>query len=379
MIRSFWLPLFYSVALSFKYTAKSPIQSLTLLGARRLIFDDLLSQGRLKNNFTAAVLYSEQLLGSDLNLSEVEYLGIIRTFGESNQLGRALNVLKLMKDGNISPNVFHISSLIQACRRVGQWEIAIEIFKKMPSMDLIPNTVVYNSLLATLADANQTSLALELLESMTMEKISKDSFTYLSFIRCCGRSGLWKNAISLFESMRSEGITQNTIVLNAVLNACANNREWKSAWDIFSNTGVYKVSRDKISYSILLTALGNAFQFDKALSIFHSMDGALSNTTDDKLVPNDRVSRDTGVYNAMLTVCLRCGRWKEALHLLDCMGQGNTTTLDMVRIRPDVRSFSTTITCCGNVGRWQESLAVFNRMDMEGWLIITQCIYIFCF
>ena len=48
-------------------------------------------------------------------------------------------------------SVITYSSLISACEKAGQWELALELFNEMAGEGCVPNTVTYNSLITACA------------------------------------------------------------------------------------------------------------------------------------------------------------------------------------------------------------------------------------
>lgn len=48
-------------------------------------------------------------------------------------------------------SVITYSSLISACEKAGQWELALELFNEMHSEGCVPNTVTFNSLITACA------------------------------------------------------------------------------------------------------------------------------------------------------------------------------------------------------------------------------------
>lgn len=54
-------------------------------------------------------------------------------------------------------SVITYSSLISACEKAGQWELALELFQEMLREQCTPNTVTFNSLITALAQGAQTA------------------------------------------------------------------------------------------------------------------------------------------------------------------------------------------------------------------------------
>ena len=48
-------------------------------------------------------------------------------------------------------SVITYSSLISACEKAGQWELALELFNEMHQEGCLPNTVTFNSLITACA------------------------------------------------------------------------------------------------------------------------------------------------------------------------------------------------------------------------------------
>ena len=84
-----------------------------------------------------------------------------------------------------------------------------------------------------------------------------------------------------------------------------------------------------------------------------------------------RVDRDVGCFNAIVTACERCGRWRHAVALLEVMNAGaaiDDASGGRERPRrpcpaPNANTFSAAISCCGKAGRWREALGLFDAMD----------------
>ena len=56
-------------------------------------------------------------------------------------------------------SVITYSSLISACEKAGQWELALELFNEMHSEGCSPNTVTFNSLITACAQGERVAAA----------------------------------------------------------------------------------------------------------------------------------------------------------------------------------------------------------------------------
>ena len=313
----------------------------------------LLRQCKRTGNFEAAIQYAEDLEHNAAPLSSSVVTSIIRLYGESGQLGKALAMLKKMGEQNVAPTEHHFGALLQAARRAKQCDMALGLFDLMVRKYFIKrNAVVYNIMIATAGEAQKLDLVLELLGKMDMEGVVRDAFTYSAAIGACERMGQWQHAISLYLDMleksvedgsRGGGVRPNVVILNNVLNACATGRQWKLALRLLVESRDVGVVPDAISYSSVITACGYAKQPVTAKRIFDSMAESI---------------RDTGAFNAMLTAYERAGEWQEALALFREMGTHTCA--------PDSKSYTIVMMACGHARQWQKCLDLYGEMQRAG-------------
>ena len=67
------------------------------------------------------------------------------------QLEAALQIFKDMVARNCERNVITYSSLISACEKAGEWQVAVRLFNEMHRDGCRPNVVTYNALVAACA------------------------------------------------------------------------------------------------------------------------------------------------------------------------------------------------------------------------------------
>ena len=366
---------------------------------KKISFSEILKQSRMRKDYSEALEIVELVLAQDVkDLSQAAFTGVIQIFGETNQLGRAILVLKYMKEKNVPINERHYGAVIQACRRSGQWEMALGLFERMEKEKPVvqKNTIIYNQMISILGDAKQLGQVLNLYDRMTEDEVPKDSVTFTVAITACEKAGDWKTAIKMYKDMEQVySLQPNLITLNAVLNACAHNRRWQEALEIFENAGKKGVARDAISYSTVIAVCGECHRYDISKKVFDSMDGYNAtetinwNSKSSKIILKDRVKRDTGTYNAMITACEKNGKLQDALYLIDTISINANTDASLSQnskymskynkysnqrdselfhdvVRPDSKTYCAAISCCGNAGQWREALRLFNKMDDDG-------------
>lgn len=69
---------------------------------------------------------------------------------------QVMEVFQEMVHKGCERSVITYSSLISACEKAGQWELALELFNEMAGEGCVPNTVTYNSLITACAQGSFT-------------------------------------------------------------------------------------------------------------------------------------------------------------------------------------------------------------------------------
>ena len=314
--------------------------------------------------------------------------GVIKVFGEAGQLGRAVALLRSMKEElNVIPNEYHLGALIVACRRCGQWEMAVALFNRMDSLNVPKNTIICNNIISTLGDALQWRAVFEILVDMNKLGIKKDIVTYSSAITACVKAGEWEHALTLYQLMGEEGIVPNTITLNAVLSACARGRQVKLALDLFSDACKKGAVVDTISYSAVIKVCGDVNEFDIALRLFLAM-GEVENEVEDDvetevenagLVQGNVEGKNEGskagdgsavsvystdssdssieMYSTLKSI------WNSSSGSQFTSEYVNRIISNCKKVPRDTGCYNAMITCCERAGKWRIALDLLYRME----------------
>jgi pentatricopeptide repeat protein len=308
-------------------------------------FTKLIDSSKISGNWTAAIRSAEEAL---LSLTPSIATGVIRVFGESGDLGRAIGVLSEMKKQGISPNERHYGVLIQCCKLTGQWDMAMELFHRMKSQNVPRSTVLCNILLSTVAKSNQGRYIEEILTSMREDRVEMDTISYSSAIFAFTKCNQPQDSLRLWDQLlTSNAVVPNTILVNNVLHACNSARMWERCTDIFNKAVEIGVNIDAITLSNCIIARAERFDFDGAQRFF--------NMTRDH---QSTVRRDVGIYNAMILACERTRRSADARSYISRMRAEG--------IQPDHKTYSSAISCCGKAGDALGGLELIQEMKSRG-------------
>jgi pentatricopeptide repeat domain-containing protein 1 len=306
----------------------------------------LIEESKRSGDWKRAVAAANDVLVNG-NLTESIATGVIRAFGESGDLGRAISVLGVMKSKNIKPNEHHYGALMQCCKRTNQWSMALEIFQMMKKQNVSRNTFVYNILLSALAKSSQASYILETLQEMKKDQVDMDIVSYSTAIFAFSKCNRPQESLRLWnELLVSDTLKPNTILVNNVLYACKSARMWSKVIEVFEMSQRIGIEADPLSNCII--ASGELYDFESAVLYFNMSDN----------LSGSRVKRDTGIYNALILACERTRRSVDARYFIKQMiSEG---------IEPDVKTFSSAISACGKAGDALGSLELVQEMKKIG-------------
>jgi len=120
--------------------------------------------------------------------------------GKRRKLGDAIRYFNLIREKRLSPTVVSYTSVINACVRCGQPQIANSLFKEMLSSNVQPNVVTFTSLLKGCINASNMSGSLDILLDMCRRKVVINSRTLNTFLRGCTRTGNCDGGLSILRS-----------------------------------------------------------------------------------------------------------------------------------------------------------------------------------
>lgn len=354
----------YSVTFKhYSYASNSDTKNTIFHKDDNISFKDLIRTSKQRRDFTQALKLADHMSSNLQSISTANITGIIQVYGEAGKLGDAVNILRKMELLKMAPNEYHLSALIQACRKVGQWEMALGLYERLPMYGIKENHVISNCMLSTLIEASQYSVAYEIFDRMKMLGIHS-VFSYSILMSAFEREGKWEKAIEVYEGMGRDNIQPNTVIFNSVLKACLRHGQFQRVFDLF-NKSSSRVPSDAITYSLVITALGQLGDFNAAYKLFQSLVQYQPTTPKPSVVSVDGQTPvaapvlDTGVYNAMLVVCSKVGRWQECLSIINQLKPPSM-------IRADARSFATVISCCGKALRWRDALDLYHQLSVQG-------------
>lgn len=212
-----------------------------------------------------------------------------------------------------------------------------------------PDATSYNTVIAACTRAGQEEMAVELLREMSELGISGDSSGYTTAILACSENGRWKLASTLLGEMRRARHKPDKKCYTAALTACWNAQQWDNAATLWTSMLSDGVEADTVLYSMLISALGSAGKWEEAVNILERMRDVAGNTPRPSLA----------CYNSAITACATAREPEVARDLLRRMKMDGTP-------RPDAISYSIAIRAQASRGRWQQAVELIKEMGSDG-------------
>eukprot|EP00438_Fugacium_kawagutii_P026167 Skav209868 [mRNA] locus=scaffold590:61319:65784:+ [translate_table: standard] len=293
------------------------------------------------------------VLASKLSLqracpSEVSFGGAISACAQGSNWQLAIHLLREVSE-QVVPSVISYSAAITSCG--AEWRIAVHLLDTMLHEEILPNVITYNSLVNACEKGLQWELALHIFETC-QKHFSVDSILRSSVISACGTASEWLIALHFFQNSEiegkdsgefSEGQAESESLVAAIV-ACERGCQWQFALQLLH--AMLRLRLDDVTSctasTAAISACENCGEWEMALAIFH-------------LVPADAFT-----YSATISACETAGMWELALNLLENMSQ--------YRLQKSGICCSAAISACRVPGQWQHACDLLQQISVDSLL-----------
>lgn len=319
-----------------------------------------------------------------------------------------------------NPDIQTFNTVISACGRAGEWELALEVMSQAKERQGLRLTrVTYNAAIAACGKSGRVERAVELLGEMRNAGLVPDAMSFNSAMLACAERGSWKQALLLLREMESSGqiepkgegprpggISPDEFSYSSAIVACGRGGRWSLGVGLLDSMRRKGVSPSTVSYNAAMTACGDAGQWQRAVELLREMQAAQRTEGLEKTAQVPTASAPTPdaiSYNVAIRACSNAGQWQPALSLLEEMRQQShaekkesaepkrssadsrvASVSDPLHVAlngssgksdrsspsllppPDVISYSTAVAACARAGQWRRTLALLELMRREG-------------
>jgi pentatricopeptide repeat protein len=226
------------------------------------IFNSLLGSLVRSNCFEKAWLFFNEL--KERVKFDVYSFGImIKGCCENGNLDKSFQLLGLLQDMGLSPNVVIYTTLIDGCCKNGDIERARLFFDKMGEMGLVANQYTFTVLINGLFKKGLKKDGFDLFEKMKINGLFPNLYTYNCLMNeYCGEGKICR-AFDLFDEMRERGVEANVVTYNTLIGGmCREERVWE-AEKLVDQMKKAAVSPNLITYNTLIGGFCDVGNLDK--------------------------------------------------------------------------------------------------------------------
>jgi pentatricopeptide repeat protein len=200
------------------------------------------------------------------------YTALIDARSKSGQWQKASNLFSEMHQQGINPNVWTYTALIDAYSKAGLWQESVALLQEMQQQHNVkPNTQTYNATINACSKGGQWQKASDLLTEMQQQGLTPDLQSYTAAIDACSGSGQWQQAVDLLREMQQQHIKADITTYNCTVNACKNGGNWQLAVELFQGLKAAGLKPNVITYICVIDALHAASEHDKAEEMYSEM------------------------------------------------------------------------------------------------------------
>jgi len=236
-----------------------------------------------------------------ISMNCVIYSTLMKGFTLQRNTDAAFEVLDLMSEEGIKPNLVTLNTLLDACARSGRMERcgeimqdirekhglmpdritystlvkgfchhgdigkAMALMKSMKAQGLKPDAIIYNTLMDGCVGKDKFALCDEILESMLEESVKPTDYTLTVLIKRFGREGKLNKAFDLMNTFPKQyTIRPSVAALTCLISACIANRDLERAMRVYEKMKTEGPAPDAMTHEKLINALLRNGKAEKA-------------------------------------------------------------------------------------------------------------------
>ena len=146
------------------------------------------------------------------------YSALITIYNRLNLYEKAEEVIGLMREDKVIPNLDNWLAMLNAYSQQGKLEEAELVLVSMQKAGFAPNIVAYNTLITGYGKASKMDAAQQLFTCIENVGLEPDETTYRSMIEGWGRADNYKKAMRYYQKLKEFGYKPNSSNLYTLIN-----------------------------------------------------------------------------------------------------------------------------------------------------------------
>jgi len=261
---------------------------------------------------------------------------------------RADEVMKTMRNSNISANVSIYNALISVYATSGQSTKAFDAYKEMLWFNLCPNEITFVELMTACAYAGDADEAHRVFdELMPPEGIKPGAHAFGALMSAYERTGSLDGVLETWELMKTQGVSPTGSNFSILMKAFAKYGEWNDVFNVFddymSSVEFHPESRHFVE---AISIFDKANRFEDVLDVYQRMREA------------DR-QPDIHAFHHVIYANKMLGKSDEIFDMYKNMGE--------IGLQPTTRTFTLLLLTCKDFGMpaWRAH-EIYNHMRSAG-------------
>ena len=269
----------------------------------------------------------------------------IITAGRLRRVDDAMTIFRSLPVLGFTPDLMSFNNAIWCAGNGGRLDLSKTIFNELlDNSRLKPNVYTYGSLLHACAKSKNHQLALKYLRQMDEQGIEPNQVVFTSAMEACAMSGQYKEALMVMERMKSKKLSPDLTMVNAAIKACCLGGAMEEAEELASALREYD-AMDLFTYHTLMMGNTKLGRHQRVIVLYEE---ALTS----------RAKLDGGIYSLAMLASLNAGLYQQVPRIAD---QARSEGIPLTEA-----SYTILMQALGEAGGGEQAVACLDDMVNEG-------------
>jgi len=234
------------------------------------------------------------------------YSTLMKGFAIQRDTDGAFEVLDLMSEEGITPNLVTLNTLLDACARAGKMEKCASVMQEIRTKHgLMPDRITYSTLIKGFCNHGDITKALALMKSMKEQGLKPDAIIYNTVMDGCVGKDKFAQCDELYETMKKEEVRATDYTLTVLIKRCGRDGKLNKAFELVNTfPGLYGVRPSVAALTCLISACIANKDLERALRVFEKM-------------KTDGPAPDAMTHEKLINALMRAGKVEQACRLVE--------------------------------------------------------------
>lgn len=233
---------------------------------------------------------------SQLGITEVNHAIVMA--GRLRRVDDAIKIFRSMSVIGLTADLMSYNNAIWCAGNAGRIDLSKSIFNElMATKNLKPNVYTYGSLMHACAKSKNHQLALKYLNQMMENGIVPNQVVFTSAMEACALSGNYKEALLVMDRMKRNNMRPDLTMVNAAIKACCLGGAIDDAEELAGTLRDFG-AMDVFTYHTLMMGNTKLARHQRVLALY-----------EEALQSNALL--DGGIYSLAMLAALNCGLYQQ--------------------------------------------------------------------